>query len=79
MLSVDELAERVRQELPDALVEVTTDGYAYHFRVVTPSFEGFRSVRRQQMVYAGLTDLISSGALHALTIEALAPAELDPS
>ena len=36
---------------------------------------GKNAVKRQQSVYAGLGDLISSGAVHAVTIFALTPAE----
>lgn len=76
MISTDELRNRVETALPGALVEVTTDGYAYHFRVISESFEGKRAVARQQLVYAGLNDLIADGSLHALTMETLTSSEL---
>ena len=43
--------------------------------LIDASFEGKNAVKRQQSVYAGLGDLISSGAVHAVTIVARTPAE----
>jgi acid stress-induced BolA-like protein IbaG/YrbA len=77
MISIDMLQQRVRNELPQADIDVTTDGYSYNFRVVDEAFTGKRPVQRQQMVYASLTDLIADGSLHALTIVAMTPAELE--
>ena len=77
MISIDMLEQRVRNELPQADIDVTTDGYSYNFRVVDDAFTGKRPVQRQQMVYASLTDLIADGSLHALTIVAMTPAELE--
>lgn len=74
-MNLEELKKRVESGIEDAVVEVTTDGYSYHFRAVSPAFEGLRPVARQQLVYAGLNDLIADGSLHALTIEALTPDE----
>ena len=75
MLSLEDLQNRVSAAFPDALVEVTTDGYAYTFRVVDETFEGKRPVQRQQLVYATVADLIADGSLHALTIQAISPTE----
>mgnify|MGYP000409797195 CR=1 FL=1 len=75
MISADELRGRVEKAIPGASAEVTTDGYAYHFRVVSELFDGKRAVTRQQLVYSGLNDLISDGSLHALTIETYTPGE----
>ena len=77
MISIDMLQQRVRNELPQADIDVTTDGYSYNFRVVDEAFTGKRPVQRQQMVYASLTDLIADGSLHALTIVAMTHAELE--
>jgi len=47
-----------------------------HFAVymVSAAFEGVRSVKRHQMVYEALADLIASD-IHALSLELLAPGE----
>ena len=38
---------------------------------------GLRPVRRQQLVYAAVNDLIRDGSLHAINIKALTPAEAE--
>ena len=43
--------------------------------VVSAAFDGVSRVRRQQMVYAAIAELIGTGALHAVTIRASTPAE----
>jgi acid stress-induced BolA-like protein IbaG/YrbA len=45
--------------------------------VVSTAFEGLARVRKQQLVYGAIAQLISAGALHAVTIRALTPAERD--
>lgn len=75
MIETETLRNRVENSMPGASVEVSTDGYSYHFRVVSDLFAGKRPVARQQMVYAGLNDLIADGSLHALTIETWTPDE----
>ena len=47
--------------------------------VVSSAFEGVSRVRKQQLVYAAIAELIRDGALHAVTIRAYTPAERAPS
>jgi acid stress-induced BolA-like protein IbaG/YrbA len=42
---------------------------------VSEAFEGKSAVKRQQMVYKPLTELITGGTVHAVKISALTPAE----
>ncbi len=61
--------------MPDADVRVASDDNT-HFEalVITDAFEGVRALKRHQMVYAGLGDKMG-GEIHALSIQALTPAE----
>ena len=43
--------------------------------MVDASFEGKRLVQRQQAVYGLVGDIIASGEIHALNIQALTPQE----
>jgi acid stress-induced BolA-like protein IbaG/YrbA len=61
---------------PDATVSVELSGGHCDLVVVSTSFEGLRAVARQQRVYAPLTEVIASGALHAVNITAKTPAEV---
>lgn len=73
------IADEVRARVEKAIVpsEVTARGDASRMEVVVVSsaFEGVNRVRKQQMVYAAIAELIRSGALHAVTIRAYTPTE----
>ncbi|MCK9467911.1 MAG: BolA/IbaG family iron-sulfur metabolism protein [Porticoccaceae bacterium] len=61
---------------PDANIQVEGDGRHFNLVVVSSQFEGLRTIKRQQMVYAALNAEIASGALHAVNMRTLTPAEL---
>ena len=84
--------ERIRARLEQGLVplELSVDDESYlhaghpgarggrgHFRVriVSRAFEGLSGLQRHRLVYQTLGDLMTD-EIHALSIEALAPAEL---
>jgi acid stress-induced BolA-like protein IbaG/YrbA len=73
------IADDVRERVAAAIVpcEVTAEGDASRMEIVVISaaFEGVNRVRKQQIVYAAIADLIRDGALHAVTIRAYTPAE----
>ncbi len=69
------LADRIRDHLGEAEVEVTGEGNRFDVRVQSPAFEGLSRVRRQQLVYEAIGDLIRDGTVHAVTIRALAAGE----
>ena len=69
MISNEEI-ERHLNEFDDIeFVQVKGDGYHYQVVVVSDAFEGKSKVARQQWVYAKLKTLITSGALHALSMQ----------
>ncbi len=74
-ISNEAVQQLIKNALPDADVIVSGDGYKYEAEVISPSFEGLRAVKRQQMVYAAVNTAITSGQLHALTIRAFTPSE----
>lgn len=50
-------------------------GGHYNLIIVSPHFEGLNRVKRHQMVYEALGDLMKTG-IHALAIKAIAPNEI---
>lgn len=50
-------------------------GGHYQVRIVSPDFEGKRSLERHRMVYQAMGDAMRNDTIHALNIEALTPAE----
>jgi len=75
-MTADELREKIEQALPGARVEVSGDGDHFEATVVSERFEGMTPVKRHQAVYAALGDAFS-GAIHALSLRTLTPAEAE--
>ncbi|MCK5901715.1 MAG: BolA/IbaG family iron-sulfur metabolism protein [Cocleimonas sp.] len=74
-ISNEAVSELISKGLPDAIVEVTGDGYKYEAKVICSCFEGLNTLKKHQLVYAAVDSAITSGDLHALTIIALTPEE----
>jgi len=75
-MSPEQVAQLIRAGLPGAEVHVQSDDNT-HFaaRVVSREFAGKRSLARHQLVYRALGERMG-GDIHALSIEALTPEEL---
>lgn len=74
-MNADDLINFLQPHFPDALIQAANQGNKFDVRVVDESFDGKRLVQRQQAVYALVNDIIASGDIHALNIQALTPAE----
>ncbi len=61
--------------LPDCEFHVQGEGSNYDITAVGEVFDGLRPVKKQQLVYAALADEIAGGAIHAVNIRTLTPAE----
>jgi len=71
-----EIATLIEQGLPQARVEVVTDGAGhYEALVVSPAFRGKRSLQRHQMVYGTLGARVGN-EIHALALKTFTPEEL---
>ena len=70
----EEISRRVLDAIADATVSVAVDGNRAKIDVVSPVFSDLSRVKKQQLVYACIEDLIASGDLHAVTIKADIPA-----
>lgn len=65
----------VEGQLPDCQVHVQGEGANYDIEVVGGVFEGLRPVKKQQLVYAALSDNIAEGTIHAVNIRTYTPSE----
>ncbi len=74
-MSPEELRQHLLGTLPDCELEVQGDGSHFELRAVGACFSGLNRVKRQQLVYKALGELIPSGAVHAIQIRALTPEE----
>lgn len=70
--------EQVRQYIADHLdcehLEVNGDGAHFQALIVSPVFEGQRTIARHQTVYKALGDRMRA-EIHALSMRTLTPAE----
>jgi len=77
------IADVVKSRVQAAFVgaRVTTDGDESRMSVtvVSDAFCSLPRVKKQQLVYNAIADLIAAGELHAVTIRALTPDEAGAS
>ncbi|RMG35716.1 MAG: BolA/IbaG family iron-sulfur metabolism protein [Gammaproteobacteria bacterium] len=76
-METDKVKQLIEAGLPGAKVEVTGDGRHFEALVISDAFEGKSLVQRHRMVMATVNDQIASDELHALSIKAKTPAEMD--
>lgn len=74
-MNAQALIKLLRPHFTDAHIDAVNEGNKFELLIVDDAFEGKRLVARQQMIYALVNEHIQSGAMHALTIHALTPAE----
>ncbi len=74
---LDEIKSCVESHFGDAKVAVEEQGGHYTVTVVTEKMAGLNPVKRQQAVYAPLSDMIADGRLHAVNIRAHTPEEYE--
>lgn len=87
---LDRIRKRLDAGLAPTQLEIVDDSHHHaghagardgrgHFTVVivSPRFEGLRTVQRHRLVYDAVGDLMETD-IHALSIHALAPAEANP-
>jgi acid stress-induced BolA-like protein IbaG/YrbA len=74
-MTADQIETLIRAGLPCDHVEVTGDGRHWAAVVVSPAFEGVRSIARHQKVYATLGERIHNDEVHALSMKTFTPAE----
>jgi acid stress-induced BolA-like protein IbaG/YrbA len=72
---IEEIKKLIENEINASELRVDGDGSHYQVVIVSEQFEGLRSVKKQQMVYAAVNEHIASGEIHALTIKAYTPEE----
>jgi len=74
-MTSDELRSLISDGLPCDHIVVSGDGRHWSAVIVSPAFEGMRSIARHQRVYATLGSRIQSDEVHALSMKTYTPAE----
>ena len=75
MISAEDIKQRLEAGIAGAEALVRLDGNKCLVAIVSSAFEGQRPVKKQQLVYGCLNDLIASGELHAVSMHTYTPAE----
>jgi len=74
-LQPEEIQKILEAELTDCEVMVKGDNGKYLVSAVGAVFADLNAVKRQQLVYKILNEHIASGAIHAVTMRLMTPAE----
>ena len=70
------LRQRILEAYPDAVVDTQGEGCSFEVYVITDAFAGQMPVKRQQAVLKLFSPELASGALHALSVTARTPSEM---
>jgi acid stress-induced BolA-like protein IbaG/YrbA len=74
-MTADEVQQKIQAALPGASVHVRSgDNVHFEALVVAAQFDGLRTIKRHQLVYAALGEAVG-GEIHALSLETPTPAE----
>lgn len=65
----------LQNHMHDCEFHVQGEGSHYNIAAIGSVFEGLRAVKKQQLVYAALSDHIADGSIHAVNIRTFTPAE----
>ncbi len=74
-MQATEVKALLEESIPGSKVLVEGEGCDFRLTVISDQFEGALPVKRQQMVYKHLNELIASGAIHAVTMTTQTPSE----
>ena len=74
-MQATEVKALLEERIPGSQVLVEGEGCDFRLTIISDQFEGAMAVKRQQMVYKHLNELIASGAIHAVTMTTHTPAE----
>jgi acid stress-induced BolA-like protein IbaG/YrbA len=76
-MAPEEIQKMIESNLANSKAVVTGDGRHFEALVVASIFEGKNLLARQRLVYSALGDNIHNGNIHALSIKAKTPSEID--
>lgn len=72
----EEVKQLLQTRLPDCEIDVNGDGRHFAIRVIGDVFAGLTPVKKQQVVYAALSEQFADGSIHAVDqLVTLTPAE----
>lgn len=76
-MNPEEIASRIRKVLPDAQIDLAGADCHFEVAIVSDQLGGQSQLARQRMVLELFRQELGSGALHALSIRAHTPSEIE--
>lgn len=74
-MDIEALRSVISTGLGDCEIDMQADGNKISLHLVAEVFVGLSRVKRQQLVYSLLNELITSGEIHAVTMKTVTPEE----
>ncbi|MFT4998669.1 MAG: acid stress-induced BolA-like protein IbaG/YrbA [Chitinophagales bacterium] len=74
-MQAQDIQALLEAKLESCEVNVQGDGSHFDITVIGLMFDGLRAVKKQQLVYAVLSEEIASGAIHAVNMKLYTPQE----
>lgn len=74
-MEIAEVRALIEAGLPGCEVVVSGEGCSFSLIVISEGFAGLSTVKRQQRVLATVSEPLSTGALHAVSMQVYTPAE----
>ena len=74
-MTAEQLKQLISSGLACDFITVDGDGRHWFATIVSPEFEGKRSIARHQRVYATLGSKMKTDQVHALSMKTFSPAE----
>ncbi|MFA5676947.1 MAG: BolA family protein [Pseudomonas sp.] len=68
-MQASEVKTLIEQQLPNVQVEVDGEGCDFQLLLISDELAALSPVKRQQRIYALLTDPIADGRIHAVTMK----------
>ena len=72
-MNAADVEEIIQSEIEGSKAIADGEGCNFQLTVISEQFAGKSPVKKQQLVYACLQELISSGEIHAVQIKAFTP------
>jgi acid stress-induced BolA-like protein IbaG/YrbA len=75
VITAQQLEHLITTGLPCTHIDLEGDGRHWFATIVSSAFEGMRSIKRHQSVYAILGSRLDTDEVHALSMRTFTPAE----
>ena len=76
-MDIKSIEDELRSAFPDSQIRVSSEGNLLKLNIKASKFENITKVKRQQMIYAVIDHRIKSGEVHAVSISATSPNEIE--